>query len=1160
MWTSESSRAACRARRLLAPGAALASLLACGLWAASPLAATLSLANVPLQTSISTAVKPNLMYIMDTSGSLAWSFMPDSVGNSESYNCFKNYQYNGVYYNPNYTYQVPMTSAGVAFAASSFTAAPYDGYSSFDKGTATSTNLSTSFQAYDSTTGNSGSSDNKQPAYYYLYTPTAAQLKAGAPAVPDATTCSNTGNGYYTKVLVSATSGPGGTDERANFANWYTYYRTRILFVKSAIGIALSEVNSNYRLGFTNIYNTSWGGANSGYLPIGDLTATQKSSFYSTLYSQVPNGDTPLQAALYAVGQLFQKKLSGAPDPIQYSCQKNFALLSTDGYWNASFNAVGDTDGTTSQVNGASVSTQRPFFDGGYSASSNTLADVAYYFWATDLRPAGATGALGTDVSANNVSPTPTDPATWQHMDLFTIGLGANGVMTYIPNYATATSGSYYNILTGAVGACPGYNSGSTICNWPVPTSNQNTTIDDLWHAAVNGHGTYYSVKNAGQLADGLSDVLNNINAATGAGAAAATSNPNVVTGNDYLFETTYTSDYWYGDVYRQTISTNNGSVVSTDWDAQALLDAAGSATADTRTIFMGSGATPTPTGSGLTPFLYSNMSSAQQAFFSAAKLSQFATFLPAQQAAATGASLVNYLRGQRGNEINSAATTASTSLYRPRLHLLGDIVNSQAAYVQAPVFNYSDTGYAAFVAANSNRQGMVYVGANDGMLHAFNSSTGTEVWAFIPSLMLPNLYLLADAQYSTLHQYFVDGSPSVGDIYYNGSWHTILVGGFNAGGRGYYCLDITNPSTPSLLWEFSAQSLGYSSGNNPVDPNLGYTFGNPVITKNAAGNWVVLVSSGYNNVSPGDGAGHLYELNAYTGAIGVNLSTGVGSTTTPSGLGRINAWVANTALNNTMLRVYGGDLQGNLWRFDPDTVANGDGLGTLFLLATLKDPSGVAQPITTKPELGQVGTTNPVAMVYVATGQYLAVNDVTATQVQTVYGIKDPLTPGATAGWGNVRNNTSFVQQTLTYTTSPSGAEQRLASSNPVNLATVNNGWYVDLPDSGERVNTDPSLDLGILSFTSNVPNADACTAGGYSYLNYLDYSNGAALAGSNGVSGVFLGNEIATTPVVVELPSGKLVSIVRGSAGDTFINGLPTAAAQPLGTHMNWREILGM
>ena len=218
----------------------------------------------------------------------------------------------------------------------------------------------------------------------------------------------------------------------------------------------------------------------------------------------------------------------------------------------------------------------------------------------------------------------------------------------------------------------------------------------------------------------------------------------------------------------------------------------------------------------------------------------------------------------------------------------------------------YTDSGHASYVTTTATRKGVLYGAANDGMLHAFDATNGSEMWAFVPSFVMPNMFQLADNNYRDNHKFFVDGSPVVGDIYTGSAWKTILVGGLNSGGRGYYALDITDPDNPVGLWEFT-------------NANMGLTYGNPVITKRADGTWVVTVASGLNNTS-GDGQGHLYQINAVTGALLSSLSTGAGTSGTPSGLAKINAWVDDPS-NNTAKRFYGGDMLGNLWRFDFDDL-----------------------------------------------------------------------------------------------------------------------------------------------------------------------------------------------------------------------------------------------
>jgi type IV pilus assembly protein PilY1 len=282
-----------------------------------------------------------------------------------------------------------------------------------------------------------------------------------------------------------------------------------------------------------------------------------------------------------------------------------------------------------------------------------------------------------------------------------------------------------------------------------------------------------------------------------------------------------------------------------------------------------------------------------------------------------------------------------------------------------------------------------------------------------------------------------------------------------NGGGRGYYALDITDPATPTFLWEIDSSA----------EANLGYSFGYPVVTKKADGTWVVLLTSGYNNTGPGDGVGYLFVRNALTGAHISRISTSVGDTTTPSGLSRIANWADDPGQNNTSVYAYGGDLLGNLWRFDIN-------LNTATKFAILKDSSGVTQPITSRPELGLI---DGKRVVFVATGKYLEVSDLTTTQQQTLYAIKDE---NSSTTLVNPRLN--MVQQTLT----TSGAT-RTATSNKVDF-TTKLGWYVNLPDSGERVHVDLKLDSGLLIVPSTVPSSTVCLPGGYGWLNYFNYATG--------------------------------------------------------------------
>ncbi len=529
-------------------------------------------------------------------------------------------------------------------------------------------------------------------------------------------------------------------------------------------------------------------------------------------------------------------------------------ILTTDGYWNAgSPNAV-KINGTTAVGNQDSdpVATPAPMYDGGLTNSVNTLADAAAYYYNTDLRTTNCnSGVAGADVCQNNVPVTPDDSATWQHMTTFTLGLGVNGQLQYDSGYLKGGSADFNSIVSGAT-------------NWPSPVGDTLTTIDDLWHAAVNGHGQYFSAKNPNLLVSGLRTALAGVSAREAAGAAAATSNLEPVAGDNSAFVANYRTVNWDGDVQSRSIDLTTGAISDTpNWSAQDQLNTAVAATSDSRNIF-------TFLAGAQVSFTPGSFSSAQKAAWftpaNAPALSQVSDWTPVQSTAATADTLINYLRGQTGFE---ERTSNPALLYRTRDNVLGDIIDGKPVFARVPPFNYNDDNYAAFKTSVSSRQGAVYIAANDGMLHAFNSDSGVEMWAYVPSFVLPNMKALADDNYPNAHEYLVDGSPTVSDIFTGSSWKTILVGGLNGGGKGYYALDVTDPGSPQVLWEFS-------------DTNLGFTYGNPVIGKLADGTWVVMFSSGYNNTpvagnTSADGVGRLYVVECGHGCAQVHHQHGRG-------------------------------------------------------------------------------------------------------------------------------------------------------------------------------------------------------------------------------------------------------------------------------------------
>lgn len=929
-------------------------------------------------------------------------------------------------------------------------------------------------------------------------------------------------------------------EEMTNYANWYTYYRTRMQTMKTAASLAFKDVGEDFKVGLMTINTTS-----AKSLNLATFNTAQKAAWYSKFFSINLSGGTPLRGALAKAGRIFAKKenVGGVfTDPIEYSCQQNFTLLTSDGFWNGSDSLVIDVNGARiGNLDGSG--TPRPKYEGG-TASSYTLADTAKYYRETDLRTGAldnCIGALGESGGSVCQDAPPSEANQKQTMVTLTLGMGVDGELVYTSDYKTATSGDFHKIKTGSL-------------DWPVPSSGSAKNIDDMWHAAVNGDGTYFSASNPTELSSSLKEALASIEVKLGAGAAAATSTLNPVSTDNDAYVASYTTGHWTGNLEKRSIDPVSGAVSSTTEPGNCVEDVVVSTSCDAPSSIEADGeggydcVTPEVTvvtdcvggtwdgvantcsvpvaascigslknkvlpfedfrkiyknsGSGLVNFTYSNLSASQKTTFEpaflAANLTQWTLLTPAQQALVTGESLVNYLRGQTGLDENAA--DPANRVFRKRQAVLGDVINAKPAFIGKPTFSYVDYGYDSFKSTKATRAGMVYVASNDGMLHAFNAATLEEVWAYVPSMVIPNMWKLADTAYDTKHSYYVDGDPVISDICVSGcggagaTWKTILVGGLNAGGRGYYALDITDPATPSLLWEFDAT----------VEPNLGYTFGTPVVTKDPDGKWIVLVTSGYNNIPDdsafyddegvkfkpnnppqfmtGDGKGYLYILDAVSGSKLTEISTGVGTPSLPSGLGKITAYADDAERNNTAEYVYGGDLLGNLWRFDLSD-------NSVMRLAQM----GSSQPITVKPEIGLI---KKKRVIFVGTGKYLEVTDLTNTDQQTLYAIKDE---------GVEVDLSGLVPQTMEI----DGEVRKVTSNNAVNWDS-SSGWYINFPESAERQHVASRLILGTLLVPTTVPTSSACQPAGHGWFTFLDYRTGRSVLVDNVVS------TITSSPVV--------------------------------------------
>ena len=971
-------------------------------------------------------------------------------------------------------------------------------------------------------------------------------------------------------------------EEMTNFANWYAYYKTRNQMMKSAVGLAFAPLQDNYRVGLVALSVAALQGPMKGPKP---FVGSDRAAWYSALYAMNGSGSTPLRPALHAIGKMFANRspyvaTSGA-EVIQYPCQQNFTFVTTDGYWNG--NAAPDVTNNDTVENASRFCLRSKGCVDPAAQTGNTLADVALYWYnggsntsATSLRPdlENWSKPLGQVAGAAGDN-------TRLHMNTYGVGLGVDGVMTYESGYdkAPLVGGDFYKLVSGVTSGCPWNANGPYV--WPDTVSSDTSgsatyqsRVDDLWHAAINGHGKYFSASNPQQVVDVLRSALNNIEQKIGAAAAAATSTPNISQQDNDIFSATFTTVQWVGELSDKKIDIITGEVGATaQWSTSLVVGKKVGAASDTRSIKMLDVATGT-----LKEFTYSNLSAGMERDWFDNKcsvLSQCSSLSAGDKAIVnSGANIVNWLRGQQQYANDTLLRAYSQSSTKPAGMsttipiVLGDIASSKPAFLREPRKAYTLAGYSKYKSDNANRRPVVFAAANDGMLHAFDTASGEELWAYMPRITMAKLHLQASTTYGINHQFSTDGSPELGDVQIGGVWKTILVAGLNGGGRGYYALDVTDPVNPVALWEICADAA--ICGGAKHIPNLGLTFGNPQFGtwKDALGvaHWVVFVASGYNNApgttslasSPGEGI--LYVVDVADGHVLATMSNRSGDAATPSGLAKITAITSNPNTDPQVTAVYGGDNQGQMWRFSfavpgmPTVVKMGD--------------AGVLQPITSRPEvtLCKVGTgvaATVKTVVVFGTGRLLDVPDVTNTDVQSTYALLDKPAGIVAGDW---RNTGKMARQVLARI--GGGGDSYSSSGTKVDFST-HSGWWVDFnQNAGERVNLDPKVVSGGLNIVTNLPSSSsACSVGGTSNVYQLDVCTGAAINSGSGINdansgalaiaGTTLSSASAAVGfIIIRLPSGALKMITTTADGNTITSGV--APAITLGSRKTgWRRV---
>jgi type IV pilus assembly protein PilY1 len=661
----------------------------------------------------------------------------------------------------------------------------------------------------------------------------------------------------------------------------------------------------------------------------------------------------------------------------------------------------------------------------------------------------------------------------------------------------------------------------------------------------------YYDAGTADKMVAGLKTAFGNIASKTGTASALGLVTLSTTTTGDASYSASFDASKWAGELKASTItfdaSGNPGTPVVV-WQASGLLDTLASGTGwNTARLIATSNATSAASG---VAFRYASVTNS--------------TF---RSALGTGASDVfNYLRGDRTNE-----GASGTAAYRSRINLLGDITNSRAIAVGVPAETYTDVtnaGYASFKSARASRKTMVYAGANDGMLHAFNGSLtdangGKEAFAYVPSLLFqgPDATpavngLLSLSNKDFVHHFFVDASPYVLDIDFDKAgnpvgtlptaapdWHSILVGGLGKGGKGYYALDVTDPAlittetilASKVLWEFTHEKLGFS-------------YGQPTIVKTAKYGWVCILTSGYNNA---DGKGYFFILNPKTGTLlEPPISTGVGTVSNPSGMTHATAFVQSYG-DYVADSIYAGDLLGNVWRLDlTPTTGN---YASPTAIASLKAADGTSQPVTTRPMIEVEGSTFK-RFVFIGTGKLLADTDITTNQQQTFYAINDGTQTNFNVA-GTLPSGVTFpvMRNNLNPVTS---SDIDGIGSNPA----FPSGWYQDLAvvnNVAERINAPITTNNGIVAYSANYPGGDVCTPSGSNKTYARAYATGQSkLQNSSGATTAYLSGLNLITDLTFISNRGR-VRLITGTDQSNIAQATGLFSGTDKALQMNWREI---
>ena len=993
--------------------------------------------------------------------------------------------YNRAYYDPNIDYEPWVSSGTRTFADINPTAAPWDPIADAATFTVdltsdiTNANWTWQFAVLPGMRDNTGAVHTAAgqyqtftyfPATYWQVVDTGTMFAGGNPIdcaapVPNNFGLFRTFIGAITGVAQAV--GPDGrclerieirpatplypsgrtyAEEIQNFANWFSYYRKRHQAMRGGITQAFDEIEG-VRVGTFTLNNRSG-------VTMRSMT-TDRVDVLDDIFDSRGSGGTPTRESLDWIGQQFERNDANAP--IIEACQKNYGIVFTDGFANNSNTGIGNADA------GAGP----PYAD----AWSNTLGDIAWEYYRNLNVPAFATGQVPIPLACNDTVPDPTlDCNDDLHMNTYGVTLNATGTIFGV----THTTRQDAHDVPPA---------------WPEPNLLRNPRmVDDLYHAAVNGFGEMLNARTPDEIATQMSAVLATVVETEGT-AAAVTFNTGLLSSDSLVYQAKLDSEEWSGFMTASALDPVSGAVATVPtWDAADLIPAPAA-----RQI-----TTYDPASGGIAFRTATNLTTAQQADLGA----DLPTGLSAQD-------VLNYIRGNRAFE--------GPALLRERdpRTVLGDIVHSGPVLVGPPISGWPSsapfpTGTDAYrnfeTGAAASRREAVYVGSNDGILHGFwgdvgQSDSGAEFMGYVPNAIFDSTVgegIHAIARQSYQHRYYVDLTPAVSDVFIRtvasstASWRTMLIAGLRGGARGLFMLDVTDPT---VMTEANAGGYVQWEFTDADDPDLGFTFSEPQIALMNNGRWAAVFGNGYNNTGTTTASLFIVFLEG-----GLDRTWTLGSDYLKIEVPGVDNGMSTPQLadldgNGTPDRVYAGDLQGNMWAFDVEStndasweIAYGTSGSPEPLFIAYND-AGDRQPITSKPVLARCPYDNSVTpdiMVLFGSGQYLTEADKSNTEEQTFYGVWD-------RGVDTLERVDLLEQLAHDPSLDYDQSLLRLPTQNTMDPLTEF-GWYMDLPDAGERVVSNPLVRGDVVFFNTIVPDSgDPCIIGGGGWLMSINICDGA-------------------------------------------------------------------